>query len=104
MAQKRAGLVAAGAAESLPVHPLQVYFAIMSLTLGCFCLWLQRHKAFDGQVFLVYVASYGLGQFLLEFVRAGPLPHIQCAALLAALIGGAILLLKSRELAGPIVT
>jgi prolipoprotein diacylglyceryltransferase len=61
-------------------------------------LWLQRHKVFDGQLFLIYITVYGIGQFLLEFLRFGPLPHIQCAALAAGLVGATVLLVKSKGL------
>lgn len=95
-AQVRAGILPATAAATLPVHPLQVYFGVFALSLACFCLWLERRKAYDGQVFLIYVTVYGTGQFLLEFLRFSPLPHVQYAALLAALVAGAVLIWKMQ--------
>ncbi|MBX3023521.1 prolipoprotein diacylglyceryl transferase [bacterium] len=93
-AQVRADLVPRTATATLPVHPLQVYFALLALGLGCLALWLQRHKRYDGQVFLLYMAAYGTGQFLLEFLRFTPLPHVQYMALVVAL--GAAALLVAR--------
>ena len=80
-AHVRAGLVSREAAFSLPVHPLQLYFASMSLALGFLTLWLQPRKSYDGQVFLIYVALHATGQFVLEFLRFGSLPHVQYASL-----------------------
>jgi phosphatidylglycerol:prolipoprotein diacylglycerol transferase len=96
-AQVRAGILASTASASLPVHPLQVYFAFLGFGLGCFCLWFQRRKAYDGQVFLIYVTAYGIGQFLLEFLRFGPLPHVQYMALAVALAAGAALVAKATR-------
>ena len=32
-----------------------------------------KHKAFDGEVFLVYLAAYGLGRFWIESLRTDQL-------------------------------
>lgn len=94
-AHLNAALIDATAPHSLAVHPLQLYFGALSLVLGLCCLWLEPRKHYDGQVFLVFVATYGAGQFLLEFLRARPLPHVQylCGAL--ALVAVTILLRRS---------
>jgi phosphatidylglycerol:prolipoprotein diacylglycerol transferase len=89
-----AGLIGPDAAHSLTVHPLQLYFAGLSLTLGLFALQLERRSRFDGQVFLAFVAAYGAGQFLLEFLRARPLPHVQYLCGVFAVI--AVLMLVVR--------
>jgi phosphatidylglycerol:prolipoprotein diacylglycerol transferase len=94
-AQVRAGLIGADAATSLPVHPLQIYFGALALGVGIFALWFERRKAYDGQVFLAYVTLYGIGQFLLEFLRFGPLPHVQFMALVLALVAAAVLAVKA---------
>jgi phosphatidylglycerol---prolipoprotein diacylglyceryl transferase len=96
-AQVRAGILPATATTTLPVHPLQGYFALLAFSLGCFCLWFERRKAYDGQVFLIFVSIYGAGQFLLEFIRFSPLPHVQYMALLAGLVAGAALLWKMQQ-------
>ncbi len=96
-AQLRAGLLSPEAPLSLPVHPLQLYFALFSLALGVFALAWQSRKAYHGQVFLLYVALHGIGKFFLEFLRFGPLPHVQYASgvlglfAVTALIGKAML-------------
>ena len=94
-AQVRSGILTTDAVETLPVHPLQIYFGLFSLSLGVFCLWFEHHKKYDGQVFLAYVTLYGLGQFLLEFLRFAPLPYVQYMALAIALAAGSILMGKA---------
>jgi prolipoprotein diacylglyceryltransferase len=59
-------------------------------------LWFQRRKAYDGQVFLLYLCLQGGGQFGLEFFRFTPLPHVQYLSLLFLIVGGSLLLMKAR--------
>ena len=94
-AHVHAGLLSIEAPLSLPVHPLQVYFGMLAFALGCFCLWLQKHKTYDGQVLLVFLTVYGLGQFLLEFLRFGPLPHVQYLSLAIAMAAAGVLVARS---------
>lgn len=96
-AQIGAGILEPTAFRTLSVHPLPIYFAGLSMSLAMFCIWLQPHKRFDGEVFLVYVTVYGLGQFLLEFLRFGALLHIQLMALAIGISFGAALLLGVRR-------
>jgi phosphatidylglycerol:prolipoprotein diacylglycerol transferase len=97
-AEVHAGLLSIDSSQSLPVHPLQIYFGLLSLGLGIFCLWFARRKAYEGQVFLVYVTAYGFGQFFLEFLRFGPLPHVQYMALAIALVSGSVLLWHTKSI------
>lgn len=76
-AHLNAGLITSNAPHSALVHPLQLYFAGLSFVLGFCALRQQGRKQYDGYVFLVFVAAYGAGQFVLEFLRARPLPHVQ---------------------------
>lgn len=89
-----AGLIAPNAPYSLPVHPLQLYFAGLSFALGVFALQQQRRTRCDGNVFLAFVAAYGTGQVLLEFVRARRLPHVQYLCGACAILGATILLAR----------
>jgi phosphatidylglycerol:prolipoprotein diacylglycerol transferase len=38
-------------------------------------MWLRKTKTFQGQVFMAYVAYYGVARFILEFVRDDPRGH-----------------------------
>jgi phosphatidylglycerol:prolipoprotein diacylglycerol transferase len=57
---------------SWPVHPTQLYESLgAALLLGALLL-LRSRRAFRGQVFLAFVAGYGVLRFLLETVRDDP--------------------------------
>lgn len=84
------GWLEPGATESLPVHPLPIYFAILAIGTGAFLLWLERRQRYVGEIALSFLAVHETGKFLLEFLRApGPTPAtagVQIFSLLAALV------------------
>jgi len=51
------------------LHPTQIYSMISNLMLFFILLWLQRHKKFNGMVFLFYVMLYSLFRSIIEFFR-----------------------------------
>jgi phosphatidylglycerol:prolipoprotein diacylglycerol transferase len=57
---------------SLPVHPTQLYEALLGLLLAVLCLWLFPRRSFHGQVLLVLCMSYGTVRFVLEYLRDDP--------------------------------
>lgn len=61
--------VAVGAQGSAPVHPLQLYFLALALALAGLLWWFDRRRAYDGQVFLLFVAFHETGKYLLEMLR-----------------------------------
>lgn len=67
------GYVPVTSAYSLPVHPLQVYFALLGLLLLVLGLRWQETKRFEGQVWVNFYLVFFAGTFLLEFLRATPL-------------------------------
>jgi phosphatidylglycerol---prolipoprotein diacylglyceryl transferase len=68
--QFKAGLLAAKALPSLPVHPTQIYESAASLAIAAFCLiYVHPRKRYDGQVFLSFVTLYAAARFILEFWR-----------------------------------
>ena len=87
------GWVAYGAASSLPVHPVQLYHALVGVAL--FFLMLQWRPRLAGTRVCGYVALYGVARFFLEFVRgdfrpvAGPfsLPQLFSLFFVCAGIG-----------------
>ena len=62
------GLVGANA-PSLPVHPTEIYDAILNLALYFFLAWLFRNKKFDGQIFATYLMCYAVTRSLVEYFR-----------------------------------
>ena len=97
-----AGLMPPGAVQSLPVHPTQLYGAL----LGALGLWLalalRKRRTFSGQVFLSYAIYVVVARiFVEEWFRAdaiqpvlGPFNPGQVAAL--GLLLGLILVLRTR--------
>ncbi len=69
-AHVREVMVAPGAAESLPVHPVQLYLAAAGLLLFLVFSWLwHRRRLGPGILFLLYWTAYGTVRFFLEFFR-----------------------------------
>ena len=57
-----------------PVHPTEIYEALLNLALYGFLAWLFRRKKFDGQVFAVYLVSYALVRSFVELFRGDYAP------------------------------
>ena len=53
----------------IPVHPTQIYEALGNLVIFAGLTALYRRKRFDGQIWWLYVLSYGVLRFLVEFFR-----------------------------------
>lgn len=84
---------------SLPVHPTQVYEAIVGVSLFALLLVLRRVRRFSGQVFLGWVIGYGLLRPLIEVVRdddqrgnVGPFSTSQFIGIVSVSLGILLLL------------
>lgn len=53
----------------ISVHPTQIYMAASNLFLFFILVWIQKHKRFNGMVFLSYVMLYCVFRFIIEFFR-----------------------------------
>jgi phosphatidylglycerol:prolipoprotein diacylglycerol transferase len=53
----------------IPVHPTEIYEALGNLAIFGGLSLFYRHKRFDGQVWWLYVLSYGVLRLLVEFFR-----------------------------------
>jgi phosphatidylglycerol:prolipoprotein diacylglycerol transferase len=51
------------------VHPTQLYEALFDLILSLFLLSRTKKVHFEGQIALLYFVLYGLGRYLIEFLR-----------------------------------
>ncbi len=58
-----------GTPLNVPVHPYQLYESAATLLLFFGLLWAHRKRAFTGQTFLLYLGSYAVLRFFLEFFR-----------------------------------
>jgi prolipoprotein diacylglyceryltransferase len=63
------GLLVEGAAESLGVHPLPVYFGLLAGLTAMLMWWYFPRRRFDGEVVLLGLLVQESGKFFLEFVR-----------------------------------
>jgi phosphatidylglycerol:prolipoprotein diacylglycerol transferase len=55
--------------QGTPVHPTQLYDALLSAGLWLLLEWLFRRKRFDGQVFAAYLLGYAVLRSIVEFFR-----------------------------------
>lgn len=71
------GVLPPGAEQSLPIHPLQLYFVAAGLTVTAVAVWLHARKRYDGEVALVSLVVFSTSTAALEFLRADaqPNPH-----------------------------
>lgn len=99
------GVLPPGAERTLPIHPLQLYFAGAGLAITAVALWLHPRKRYDGEVALVSLALFSLSTAAFEFLRAdaqprvywGPLPQLTWMAF--ALTAASLAALVAAELA-----
>lgn len=75
------GVLPFGAARTLPIHPLQLYFAAAALMVTAAGLSLQRRKRYDGEVALVALVLFSTSTAALEFLRADAQPRLYWGSL-----------------------
>jgi len=54
---------------ALPVHPTEIYDALLNFALYLFLAWLIRRKKFDGQIFATYLILYAVCRSIVEYFR-----------------------------------
>lgn len=59
------------APAGVPMHPAQIYDALMNLAAVPLILWVERRGQSRGQVFALVLVFHGLARFIYEFWRAG---------------------------------
>lgn len=99
------GLIAADAASSLPVHPVQIYEAVLLAILIGFVRRVPLDRYPRGTVAAYVTGAYAVIRFLLEYLRADgnivvgnlTMPQLQCVALLAAASMALMVQSKSRN-------
>lgn len=77
-------------ANYINVHPTFLYESVWNLLVLALILFWRRHKKFDGELCLLYLAGYGLGRFVIEGIRTDTLfvpgTAIKVSQLLSALM------------------
>ncbi|MBP3729483.1 MAG: prolipoprotein diacylglyceryl transferase [Lachnospiraceae bacterium] len=83
-------LIEEGGVTYIQVHPTFLYESLWSLMVLVVLLLFTKRKKFHGQIFLMYLAGYGLGRFWIEGLRTDQLKigstGIAVSQLLSALI------------------
>lgn len=51
------------------LHPTQIYMVVANLCLFFILVWIQKHKRFNGMVFVSYIIIYSVFRFIIEFFR-----------------------------------
>jgi phosphatidylglycerol:prolipoprotein diacylglycerol transferase len=87
------GLIGGPAARTLPVHPLQLYFAALGLAIYALARHWQDTKRADGEVWAHCFLLFFGGTFVLELLRPTPL-HLNL--ILTALVVAATWFVKLR--------
>jgi phosphatidylglycerol:prolipoprotein diacylglycerol transferase len=57
---------------NVPLHPTQLYDAANGLALFFFLSWMEKRKAFDGQIFWLFLLFYSMTRFFIEIFRGDP--------------------------------
>ena len=75
--------------QYIQVHPTFLYESLWNLGVLIVLLLYRNHKKFTGEVFLMYIAGYGLGRFWIEGLRTDQLliPGIGFSGVSAAVCG-----------------
>lgn len=69
----RNNIVLADGIQYIQVHPTFLYESVWNLVLLIFLVVYWKHKRFDGEIFFLYLAGYGLGRLWIEGLRTDQL-------------------------------
>lgn len=58
-----------GVDPNLPVHPLFLYESLWNLAAFFILIWFRKRKKVDGEVFSLYMVSYGMARFVIDSLR-----------------------------------
>ena len=84
----------------ITVHPTFLYEGIWNTALLIFIFLYRKHKSFDGELAMIYVAGYGAGRLWVEALRTdslmiGPLKISQIVAILCIIVAASVII-KNR--------
>lgn len=66
-------IAAVGGVDYIQVHPTFLYESLWNLALLLLLMWYRRKKKFQGELFYLYLAGYGLGRVWIEGLRTDQL-------------------------------
>ncbi len=89
--------------DMIQVHPTFLYEGLWNLIILFLIMLYRKHKKFEGEVFLLYLAGYGLGRTWIESLRTDqlllPIVGVPVSQLLSVLlvVGSVITILVQRN-------
>lgn len=57
---------------NIPLHPTQLYEALIGLGMFIFLIRWERKKSFDGELFFLFLLFYSIARFFIELLRGDP--------------------------------
>ena len=103
----RANISVIDGIKYIQVHPTFLYESLWCLGIVIILVLYRKHKKYDGELFLIYLLTYGLGRFWIEGLRTDQLiipgiglPVSQVIAVTVVLVSGIILVknhLKNKK-------
>ncbi|MBQ2800558.1 MAG: prolipoprotein diacylglyceryl transferase [Lachnospiraceae bacterium] len=88
----------------IQVHPTFLYESAWNLALFVFLLFYKKKKKFDGEIFYIYLAGYGIGRAWIEGIRTDQLlipvlglPVSQVLAVILTVIGIIMIIWNRRK-------
>ena len=85
-------LVTIGGMQYIQVHPTFLYESVWNLLVLVIILVATPHKKYNGQLFLLYLAGYGLGRFWIEGLRTDQLMLFESGIAVSQLLSGVLFL------------
>jgi phosphatidylglycerol:prolipoprotein diacylglycerol transferase len=89
----------------IQVHPTFLYESLWNLMVLILLILYSKHKKFNGEVFLLYLAGYGLGRAWIEGIRSDqlflwgtPFAVSQVLSALLVIVAIAIIIIRRRQL------
>jgi phosphatidylglycerol:prolipoprotein diacylglycerol transferase len=87
---------------SIPVHPTFLYESLWNALFIVVFLLLFKKRRFDGEIFLSYLISYGVGRFFIEGLRTdslmiGPFRVSQIVSLILVCMGVGLLIYNYKK-------
>ena len=105
-------MVTVNGVNYIQVHPTFLYESLWNLGVLIILLLCRRHKKFEGEVFLMYAAGYGIGRAWIEGLRTDQLllpvvglPVSQILSIVVAIVCIGMIVYKRLQLkkAGPVM-
>ena len=90
--------------QYIQVHPTFLYESLWNTSVLLLLLLFTKHKKFDGEIFLLYLAGYGIGRFWIEGLRTDQLllpgiklPVSQVLSAVVAIVSIAVILIQRKR-------